>query len=138
MLKRTLFAASAATLLTALPASARDAQVIGCANASSTVEMNFCAEEEFDKADAELNKAYKSALAAIPSLAGEHPFDAKSWENALRASQRAWLTFRDAECDQHVPMFWTGGTGTSSAVTGCKTEKTRARTEELKEQYEPE
>jgi uncharacterized protein YecT (DUF1311 family) len=138
MLTRKLLAASAAILLTALPVTARDAHVIDCANATSTVEMNFCAEEEFDKADAALNKAYQTALAAIPSLAGEHPFDAKSWENALRASQRAWLAFRDAECDQHVPMFWTGGTGTSSAVTGCTTEKTRARTEELKEQYEPE
>lgn len=138
MLSRVLLAASAGLLLTALTALARDTQSdIDCANASSTVELNFCAGEEFEKADAELNKAYQKALAAIPGLAGDKPFDAKSWENALRASQRAWLAFRDAECDQHVPMFWSGGTGTSSAVIGCKTQKTRARTQELNEQYEP-
>jgi uncharacterized protein YecT (DUF1311 family) len=29
-------------------------------------------------------------------------------------------------------MSWTGGTGTTAAVLGCKTEKTEARTTELR------
>lgn len=137
MPRRPLVAASAGLLLSSLAVHARDTRDhIDCANASSTVELNFCAGKDFDKADAELNAAYKKALAAIPGLAGEKPFEARSWENALRASQRAWLAYRNAECDKHVPMFWGGGTGTSSAVIGCKTQKTRARIEELKEQYD--
>ena len=123
-------------VVAALPAAAASEPSIDCENASSTVEMNHCADQEFEKVDAELNAIYKKALAAIPDMATEHPFDTKSWEAALRSSQRAWLAYRDAECDQHVPMFWGGGTGTSSAVTGCKTQRTRARIEELKASYE--
>lgn len=123
-----------AALFLATPVAAEDK--IDCENASSTVEMNFCAGEEFAKADASLNAAYKAALAAIPEMATEHPFDAKSWESALRASQRAWVAYRDAECDGHVPMFWSGGTGTTAEVIGCKTDLTKARTKELKDRYE--
>lgn len=125
-------------ILSGFPALAVDAQNIDCANAFTTVEMSYCAGEELERADAELNRLYEKALAAIPGLASDKPFDPKSWEDALRASQRSWMAFRDAECDQHVPMFWGGGTGTSSAVLGCKTEKTRSRIKELKALYDAE
>jgi uncharacterized protein YecT (DUF1311 family) len=108
-----------------------------CSAALSTVEMNNCAGAEFDKADAELNRVYKAALAAIPEMAtGEPPFDKPNWEEALRASQRAWLAFRDAECEGHVEKFWGGGTGATVEIIGCKTEKTEQRTKELKQRYE--
>lgn len=107
-----------------------------CQNATSTVELNFCAEQDLDKADAELNAVYQKAIAAVPEMATDAPYDAKSWEAALRASQRAWVQFRDAECDKHVPMFWGGGTGTTGDVLGCKTELTNARIKQLKDRYE--
>lgn len=109
---------------------------IDCNNAMSTVEMNYCAGEDFEKADAELNALYAKAIAAIPGMATEKPYDAKSWEEALRGSQRAWVAFRDAECGGHVPMFWGGGTGTTVDVLGCKTSLTQARSKELKDRYE--
>ncbi len=109
---------------------------VDCENAMSTVEMNFCGEKELEKADAALNAAYKKALASIPELAGEKPYDAKSWEEALRASQRAWVAFRDAECKDHVPMFWTGGTATTGEVLGCMTEMTKNRTDQIRKLYE--
>lgn len=127
-------------VLAVVPAvHAEDEDKIDCSNAMSTVEMNHCAGLDLDKADAELNKVYKMALSRIPEIAmDEAPFDAKSWEEALRASQRAWVAFRDAECDRHVPMGWTGGTGTTVAVLGCKSALTEARTKALKDQYEKE
>lgn len=115
---------------------AESPEKIDCNNAMSTVEMNYCAGEDFEQADAELNAVYAKSLAAIPGMATEKPYDAKSWEQALRTSQRAWVAFRDAECDGHVPMFWGGGTGTTVAVLGCKTSLTKARTQEIKEAYE--
>jgi uncharacterized protein YecT (DUF1311 family) len=33
-------------------------------------------------------------------------------------------------------MFWTGGTGATAEILGCMTEKTEARTKELKARYE--
>ncbi len=111
---------------------------IDCDNASSTVEMNFCADKEFATADEVLNAAYRKALSKVPAMVVDEMarFNATSWEKALRNSQRAWVAFRDAECREHMPMFWTGGTGTTVAVLGCMIEKTRARTKELRENYE--
>jgi uncharacterized protein YecT (DUF1311 family) len=109
-----------------------------CENAMTTQDLNACAGIEFEAADKELNAVYERAIKSIPEMAiDDPPFDAKSWEAALRASQRAWLAFRDAECEEHVRMFWTGGTGATVDIIGCKTEKTEARTKELKDRYEP-
>ena len=117
----------------------RAEEPLDCTEAMSTVEMNTCAGAEFAKADRELNEVYARALKAIPDMAPEEPqFDAKAWENALRASQRAWIAFRDAECEDHIAMFWSGGTGATVDVIGCKTEKTEARIKDLKARYENE
>jgi uncharacterized protein YecT (DUF1311 family) len=114
---------------------ARADDPIDCENASTTVEMNFCSDEDFKAADAKLNAAYKKVLAQIAGSDLEKPYDRQSWEEALRASQRAWVAFRDADCRGAVPMEWSGGTGTTSAVLGCMTGKTVARTQELAERY---
>lgn len=111
------------------------AQTIDCAKASSTVEMNFCADKDFQAADKSLNEAYAAALASIKTRDLEKPYDAKSFEAAMRASQRAWLAYRDADCKDLVPQEWSGGSGTTSAVLGCMTEKTMQRTKDLKERY---
>jgi uncharacterized protein YecT (DUF1311 family) len=114
----------------ASPALAADPKVT-CAKAITTPELNLCAERTLQAADAKLNAAYKKALAEIRKSESAKPYDRASWEKALRASQTAWIAFRDADCSGLVPMSWTGGTGTTAAVLGCKTDKTEARTKEL-------
>lgn len=130
-------ALAALSLALAAPAAAEPEPKIDCANATSNHEMIFCADEEYKAADLALNAAYQKALKAIPGLASEPPYDARSWEEALRKSQRAWVAFRDAECKDHTPMFWGGGTHTPLAVLGCLTAKTNARTKELNEDFAP-
>lgn len=131
------FAALGLTVLLVPAAMAGDAMPADCTEAMSTIEMNNCAGADFEKADAELNRVYKEAIASIPEMAtGEQPFDKASWEEALRASQRAWVAFRDAECEDHVEKFWGGGSGRTVDIIGCKTEKTEQRTKELKQRYE--
>ena len=110
---------------------------IDCTNASATFELNFCADKELAAADAQLNDAFKKALVFIAKSGAERPYDSKSWEDALRASQRAWIAYRDADCKGLAPMSWTGGTGTTGAVLGCMSAKTKARTKELLEVAEP-
>ncbi len=114
---------------------ADETQKIDCETATATTELNACADQDFEAADAELNTIYGEALKAIPEMAGEAPYDAQGWEGALRASQRAWVAYRDAECNDHVAMFWTGGTGATADIIGCKADMTRARTKALKERY---
>jgi uncharacterized protein YecT (DUF1311 family) len=108
-----------------------------CADAGSTAQMNACEDAIQAEADAELNAVYKQALNAIASTRAQPPYDAKSFEAAFRASQRAWLVWRDAECKDVVPMFSPGGTITTSAVLGCLSEKTKARSQEIQQRFAP-
>lgn len=111
------------------------AQTVDCANAATTVEINFCAEKDFDAADKDLNAAYAAALASTKTRDLDKPYDAKSFEAAMRESQRAWLAYRDADCKDLVAQEWTGGTGAAAAILGCMTEKTAQRTKELRERF---
>ncbi len=109
---------------------------IDCNDAGNTAEMNECADRAYQKADKALNAAYKQTLEYIRAHGGdEKPYDAASWEKALKDAQRAWIAYRDAECKELVAIEWTGGSGTSAAVTGCMTELTEQRTKMLKGRY---
>jgi uncharacterized protein YecT (DUF1311 family) len=127
---------AAASIFVGIARAEEPAPAIDCAKATATVELNFCAEKELDKADAALNAVYKKVLAYIAKTGGDKPYDAKSWEAALRESQRAWVAFRDADCKGLIPMSWTGGTGTTGEVLGCMLDKTKVRTTELESLYE--
>ena len=127
--------AFALLLCQSAPSAAEPEPKVDCTNPTSTVEMNSCADRDFATADAALNATYRMALKRIHSLASDPPFDAARFEAALRRSQRAWIAFRDAECKDHVPMFWGGGTGTTVAVLGCMIVMTKSRTRELEDAY---
>ena len=137
-MSRMPIAAAIALLAQGIAVPARADEPVDCANATSTYEINACADKDLAKADAALNAAYQKALAKIAASDQEKPYDPKSWEEALRASQRAWVAFRDADCKGLVPMAWAGGTGTSMEVLGCMTAKTDERTKELKERFDAE
>lgn len=122
---------SLAALIASSPAQAE----IDCANVATTVEMNFCAEKDYTAADKALNAAYASAIASIRTRDLEKPYDAASFEGALRNAQRAWIAYRDYDCRDLVAHEWSGGSGATSAILLCMTEKTIQRTKELKERF---
>jgi uncharacterized protein YecT (DUF1311 family) len=63
--------------------------------AVTQLDLNGCAGEQLAVADAELNRVYKAILE-------KYEADALFIEK-LRAAQRAWLTFRDAEIEAKYP-----------------------------------
>ncbi|GBU19100.1 MULTISPECIES: lysozyme inhibitor LprI family protein [Methylobacterium] len=129
------FAAAALLLgLAVVPASAEPKAVpVDCAKASSTPEIAFCAQEDFERADKLLNEAYKGMLAKVGSASADVPglaVQQKAWREALVESQRRWIAFRDADCAA-VGAGWMGGTGMGAAVSNCLADATRARTKVL-------
>lgn len=84
-----------ALLLTTAPALAADS-VRGCLERATTqVEVNRCGSLDLASADQELNAVYQAVLR-------RHRDDAKFIER-LRAAQRAWIRFRDAEMEAFYP-----------------------------------
>ncbi len=51
---------------------------IDCAKAMATAELNACADQELERADAALNAVYRRVLAKIAASDGAKPYDKKS------------------------------------------------------------
>ncbi|NOT58838.1 MAG: DUF1311 domain-containing protein [Acidobacteria bacterium] len=92
----------------------------GCADAQDQNTMNRCAQEEFQKADAALNKAYQQLL---PKLEAAH-------KEKLKMAQRAWIAFRDAHCECEAFAF-DGGSMQPLIRFSCMAAETNARTKQL-------
>ena len=75
----------AAILMGCLWASSGYAGKQDCAEAVSTAEMQTCANRLYQEADAELNQVYRQLIAQLSAQR----------KTQLKASQQAWITFRD-------------------------------------------
>ncbi len=101
-------------------------------------EMNWCAAQEFRKADAALNVQWKDTVREMKQRDSEAgaPQDKRPGNfDTLLTAQRAWLKFRDAHCDGAGYLF-RGGTMEPLIVATCRTGLTQQRTKQLKDLIE--
>lgn len=125
------------TMLLFLPtvnqALAEDQPQVDCSNGgNTTVEMQYCAEQDYDKADKQLNAVYKQALKTEADLDSQAQSKAQAGAVAsLKAAQRIWIQYRDAHCDT-VGYEAQGGTILGQLLLSCKTEMTNDRIKALK------
>ena len=96
-----------------------------CDDAKTTSQINECFAKELKKADAELNDVYRLTMKKLE--AGDAAL--------LRKAQRAWLVYRDAQCEAGRALL-DGGTGGPAAFLSCKLELTRKRTAEIQNTYQ--
>jgi uncharacterized protein YecT (DUF1311 family) len=94
-----------------------------CANAQTQMELNDCQAREYKRADAALNAVYKQLMAKVDD-AGER--------NSFKASQLAWIKYRDANCEFESYLN-KGGTMYSMVYDGCLTALTEERTRHLRD-----
>jgi uncharacterized protein YecT (DUF1311 family) len=94
-----------------------------CGDKQTQTDMNICAGDEFSRADDALNKAYKQILACLKadSIQGK----------LLISAQRAWISFRDAECRFQVGERSDGGSIWPMLNAGCLRDVTNARNSQL-------
>jgi uncharacterized protein YecT (DUF1311 family) len=112
--------AAAATLVLNASACAAGAS---CKNAKTQPELSACAGKDAQAADAELNRVYGQLIAK---------YDEPN-RNALVLSERAWIIYRDTECNYETALSL-GGTIHPMMVALCMTAKAKARTKELSDQ----
>ena len=88
-------AAAWVCLLLPLAARAQKPEESCFEKANTQLESNECAAKEYREADAELNRVYKAILE-------KYKKDPR-FIDKLRAAQRAWLAYRDAEIEAKYP-----------------------------------
>ena len=111
----------------ALPAAAQD---IDCANAVTQMDMNQCAYQDWQEADARLNAAYKSAMVLLKDWDTALPKDEQGGAKALKEAQLAWITFRDKACAAEGYAM-KGGSAEPLLVYGCMRQLTEERVNHL-------
>jgi uncharacterized protein YecT (DUF1311 family) len=119
----------------ALDAEARENH---CNDPQNQAEMNICAGIDFQRADNDLNAAYRVVIAA--ARANDREFRAMGttgdtrpgYEAVLRAAQRAWVTYREQHCTWTGYNEARGGSMEAMIYGGCMATVTRARIEELR------
>ena len=99
--------------------------------------MKSCAADDLKKADVELNVAYNKALASARETdrsSRSEPVDQNrpDSESVLRDAQRAWVSFRDANCKYQYQIYY-GGSHASLAYLLCMADMTKARLKELRQ-----
>jgi uncharacterized protein YecT (DUF1311 family) len=83
-------------------------------------DMSVCAINDFERADARLNRVYKVFLDALG------PDD----KDVARAAQRLWIAYRDADCNRLIDdRLW--GTGGGYEATVCAEAATSTRADQL-------
>jgi uncharacterized protein YecT (DUF1311 family) len=107
-----------------------DAEETACMDADQSQQgMNMCAGEAYQRADKALNAQWQKVIARYGD-------DAKA-KALLLEGQRAWLTYRDAQC-QMAAYDSIGGSIWPLINSGCLAELTRRRTRELAEVFQGE
>lgn len=108
-------------LLLSLCGAAAGAFAADCGKAVTQAEMNGCAAQDLNEADAELNRTYIAYRAKLRP----------AQQNQIRDVQLAWIKYRDLSC-RFESSSVAGGSAAGMALQTCLADKTRQRAQELK------
>jgi uncharacterized protein YecT (DUF1311 family) len=120
---RVLLLALATVMTMAVVAQAGTDIVATCykdceAQTHSNPEYKACVARAADKADAALNQAYKVMQDKIRAAAKDMGQPADTHLEDLRASQKYWINFRDANCTLEDNLAF-GGTAMGGNYSSC-------------------
>lgn len=109
-----------------------DACIASRPDGETTVGMTQCIQQETAAWDAELNAAYQRTRASFRDADASGDVGPTSRSDALLAAQRAWITYRDAECALQYAR-WDMGSMRNIAGANCLMGLTAERTIELRD-----
>ncbi|WP_043613284.1 lysozyme inhibitor LprI family protein [Ensifer sp. ZNC0028] len=110
-------------LVAGLLATTGAARADECADASDQATMNACAGKALKASDAELNALYRQ-------IQGRLKDDAEKTK-LLVTAQRAWVAYRDAECD-FASSGVAGGSAQPMITLECRDDRTKKRVADFK------
>ncbi|KPL67352.1 hypothetical protein SZ64_04080 [Erythrobacter sp. SG61-1L] len=121
-------------MMAAQPVEAEEPQIDCTSDSLPQQHLNYCAAQDFHAADAALNAQWKIIADRLKRQDADYPPDdgRPGYFDSLLKAQRAWLDYRDAQC-QSEGFTFRGGSMEPFMVATCRTRLTKQRTEELRE-----
>jgi uncharacterized protein YecT (DUF1311 family) len=122
-----------AALLFGIPAdTARAQDAPDCAEQATQADMNTCADLDYEEADAELNTEYQKTRKALGDWDKAADDTSRGAVAALVAAQRAWVSYRDANCEASGFQA-RGGSMEPMLISSCLADMSRKRADELRQ-----
>jgi uncharacterized protein YecT (DUF1311 family) len=115
----------------ALPALAQEPK-INCKTTETQVEMTYCSEQDYNAADKRLNAQYQAARKVMKAWDADAMEGTDSADAAFVRAQRAWIAYRDAQCESYG-FQGHGGSIEPQLIYDCQRDLTVKRTAEIKE-----
>lgn len=117
------------TLFLSIGIYAEETTEIDCKKAISTADVVQCIAIELDKTEAKLNQAYQRLVKQLtqPDTAQDNYTE---YRNKLLKAQRAWIKFREADCDTQYTMH-KSGTIRNAIYLSCKQQRAEQKIKEL-------
>jgi uncharacterized protein YecT (DUF1311 family) len=96
-----------------------------CDASATQSDLNQCAGDDFQKADARLNRIYANLVKQMEGPAVQK----------LKAAERAWIQYRDLHCEA-ARYEYEGGSMSPMVFAQCMATTTEHRIEDLKAAYD--
>jgi uncharacterized protein YecT (DUF1311 family) len=119
-------------LATGYPLLSHAQEDVNCEEPTTQSDMTACAGRDYEAADEELNAQYKATRKVLTERDKDITDGSDSAADALLTTQRAWIAYRDAQCET-VGLQAQGGTMQPMLVSACLADLTTKRSEELKQ-----
>jgi uncharacterized protein YecT (DUF1311 family) len=99
---------------------------------TSGLGQQLCAQKKFDVADRKLNVTYKSLITKLPEVEGVEGGETETHpRKRLINAQRAWMKFRDANCEFVGEINGGAPIWRQAYESYCRAEITETRAKEL-------
>jgi len=106
-----------------------EGHVVDCRNSTNSREQLYCVSDELKRADQELNHIYQRILKKLERPNNEYA-DYASARKALVRGQRAWVTFKESDCEVSGYLNLKGSIQ-SNEVIDCELKHTKKRIADL-------
>lgn len=110
-----------------------DASDDPCSDIKISAEVDACVAHQFKNADEQLNIMYKRTLKRVVTAYKADPSLAAEMKITIKNAQRAWIAFRDANCEVYAFEIEPDTVAHTTTLKACLTKMTEKRTAELSE-----
>jgi uncharacterized protein YecT (DUF1311 family) len=103
---------------------------VDCQKAITTPDINACAQAEFEQVEKQLNDTYRRVMQSLSK-----PDDGIAYadiKKSLIEAQRAWVVFRQKDCDAYFTLY-AAGTIRTVMYIGCMQGHAERRIKALEE-----
>ncbi|MFC0225024.1 lysozyme inhibitor LprI family protein [Serratia aquatilis] len=102
-----------------------------CNDINNSNQVYLCSKEKRSSADSKLNAKYELLISEIKSAYSSHSDLRDAYLNKIKTSQRAWIKFRDSNCEVYAFQIDKVSQVYETTINQCVVEMSDKRTEEL-------